>query len=418
MNRKQPMTRPAGARSRRLPEWVTLAAWSAIVLTASVLVYGAIALFGAIYRWPSASGLAPALSPSAAEETPSATAPVTALANIGAAPPTAPPQPTATASPTASPTPTATSTVTPPPVLTATSTPLSSATNSFNPPAAPTRTRTPKASAAPTQTWTAAFTPTYTRTSNATATPTNTRTLRPTTAPTNTRTPTPTLAITISPSHTPTSTPTSTPTLTPTSTATIRPTPTTDPGWAFSDVRLYPDSSSGGLLVTGNITNNTGSAQELSYVTGIFYDAQGQIIADLGDVNDNWPSEVIPPGGRMPFALSVIGIQSADSYNLSVGAASSSETPRQDFEFSAISQQSRQNAYCVAATLRNPGNELQDYLVIAAVLYDGENKVINFADYIASTPIGIVGDDTLDFEICVGLPNDGAARYELIAWGR
>jgi hypothetical protein len=64
--------------------------------------------------------------------------------------------------------------------------------------------------------------------------------------------------------------------------------------------------------------------------------------------------------------------------------------------------------------LRSTGDSVQNYLVIVAVLYDDQDNVVNFGDYYEPY---LESDEALNFEICVGSPNQGVARYELRAWG-
>jgi hypothetical protein len=52
-----------------------------------------------------------------------------------------------------------------------------------------------------------------------------------------------------------------------------------------------------------------------------------------------------------------------------------------------------------------------------AILYDGQNNVINFSDFIEANPAGIAGDSTLPFEICIDPFNQSVANHELRAWG-
>lgn len=235
--------------------------------------------------------------------------------------------------------------------------------------------------------------------------------------------------------NTPTSIPTATateiplPTSAPTATATEAPTPTGTPtatptetplsaGWVFTGVRLYPGQYEDGLLLYGNLINNTGSPQELEFISGTFYDAQGQQVAGDDSTSAYWPALVIPPGGDMPFEVTVDDVEDIANFELSVEAEPGGELPRQDFEFLDINQGLEQAAYCVGGALRNPGGGLQKYLIIALVLYDGQNKVINFGDYTEYGPTRITGEQTLTFKICVGPPNQDVARYELRAWGR
>jgi hypothetical protein len=66
--------------------------------------------------------------------------------------------------------------------------------------------------------------------------------------------------------------------------------------------------------------------------------------------------------------------------------------------------------------VHNSGSPLAEYLVVAAVLYDSQNNLVNFSDY---GELGLeTGSDNAPFEICVNLSNQQVARHELQAWGR
>jgi hypothetical protein len=214
-------------------------------------------------------------------------------------------------------------------------------------------------------------------------------------------------------SPTQTSAPTGNPTAGPTTTPLPGP-----PGWAFAGVRLYPDQEEETLLLYGNLINNTGFSQELEAISGDFYDAQNQVISDEDDIYAYWPVYVVPPGGVVPFELTVNEIDSVANFNLNVEGEPSGETPRQDFEFSDVNQWTEDDKYCLEGELRNAGNGLQGYLAIAAVLYDGQDNVVNFGDHTEYGPTQIVGDESLAFEICVTPPNQDVVRYELRAWGQ
>jgi hypothetical protein len=196
----------------------------------------------------------------------------------------------------------------------------------------------------------------------------------------------------------------------------VTPIPQTS-GWSFSSVRVYADQEDDSLQLYGNFSNNTGTSQELFYITGTFYDAQGQVIADEESTYDYWSVPVIPPGGRAPFELTVEGIQNAANFDLRVEAEPSSENPRQDFEFSDLYEDPGEDFYCVGGTIRNPGDQLQDYLLIVVVLYDNQDRVIYFSDYYAN-PEYATGDEPQDFEVCVDTLSQEVARYELQAWGQ
>lgn len=188
-------------------------------------------------------------------------------------------------------------------------------------------------------------------------------------------------------------------------------------GWAFAGVQNFPDQDGGNLVLYGDMVNNTGSVQQVSLVTGTFFDAQGQIVADGSRAVDYWPVDIIPPRGRVPFELTVYGIQSIANFDLTVEAEQSAEILRQDFQFLDLNQSNDGESYCLTGRLQNPGDQLQNYVVIVAVLYDDQDNVINFGEFYDPAPANVVGNVTLDFDICVAPVKLNVARYELRAWG-
>lgn len=213
-----------------------------------------------------------------------------------------------------------------------------------------------------------------------------------------------------------TSVPTATEAPTPTSTPTEIPTPTPLPaGWVFSGVQLSPNQGQDKLLVHGYLTNNTDTPQELALISGTFYDAQGQVLAD-GNTTD-WAIGAVSAGGRIPFKLIVPGLSSADNVDLQVKANPSNGAPREEFEFLDVNQLTEDGNYCVAGRLRNPGDSLQWYLVIVAVLSDSQDNVLDFGKYFEYYPTDLVGDQVRDFKVCVSPPDQEVADYELRAWG-
>lgn len=209
--------------------------------------------------------------------------------------------------------------------------------------------------------------------------------------------------------------PTPTPTV-PSVTAT--PTPSLESaGWTFASIGRYPDQDDDSLLLYGNVINNTGSAQALTFITGTFYDGQGQVIADEGSTFDYWPIETIPPGGQIPFELTIYDIQEAANFDLEVGAEESGRTPHQNFEFSQVIPTVEGETYCLTGKLQNLAEQLDDYLLLVLTLYDNQNSVINFGDYYASGIEGLVGDQTITFEICADTHTQEIANYNLQAWG-
>jgi hypothetical protein len=189
-------------------------------------------------------------------------------------------------------------------------------------------------------------------------------------------------------------------------------------GWVFSGVRLSPDQEQGGLVLYGQVINNTGVAQEIFSITGTFGEGPGQISATADDVYAYWPAYVVPAGGSMPFELMVEGLDHAAEFDLSVEAEPSSEAVQHDFEFLEPKQWAEDDLYCLEGRVKSRAGEVQDYLIVAAVLYDAQGNVVNYGDYQEFGRIGLGGDETASFDMCLGPPLAGVARYELQAWGK
>lgn len=228
--------------------------------------------------------------------------------------------------------------------------------------------------------------------------------------PVNTATPTPPIRRTPIPSPTPVKQNTSTPI--------PSPTPLTPAGgWSFANLRQRFDEDEESVIIYGNARNETGAAQEISFLTGTFYDQQGQIIATEDDTDHYLPLDVVPPGGFMPFELFVYDVDHIADFTLRVFSQPSSQRPRTGFEFSNLNPAVEDGDYCVAGSLRNPGDPLQDYLLLAVVLYNNEDQVINFGDYEVRASADLVGEALLDFEICADFYGQNVASYKLQAWG-
>lgn len=215
----------------------------------------------------------------------------------------------------------------------------------------------------------------------------------------------------------------------PTLVATGQPTPGATPGstpingsptngWVFANVRSFTDEVEDWVMLYGNMVNNTGSAQEINYVSGIFFDGGGQVIADYDDTVDYWPIQVVAPGDRIPFELTVYDVTSIGRFNLAVFSRPSSQPPRHNFELSELKPLNEDGEYCVSGQLGNPGNQLNEYLVAGLVLYNGQDQVINFGTDEASSPEKISGSNKLEFEACADTLGQNVGRYEVRAWGR
>ncbi len=220
-------------------------------------------------------------------------------------------------------------------------------------------------------------------------------------------------------------TPTSTPTaaVTPTPAAPTATSPANNSavpsagGWSFTAMRADAIPERKLLMLYGEMVNDSSTAQQISLVTGTFYDGQGQVIAADKSTYGLWPTNVVPPGGHVPFALTAYDVQDAADFKLSVRAEVVNVTPRQDFEFVTVNEKREDGLYCLNGALKNPGSQLTDYLVIVAILYDDQGKVLRFFNARETAVTEVVGDRTLDFETCLESPPANVARHELLAWG-
>jgi hypothetical protein len=242
------------------------------------------------------------------------------------------------------------------------------------------------------------------------ATPSATATLVPTTAsPTATGPTGATPTATLTAAETPSPTSTEAASATPTATAT---TATASEPWSFVATRAFYSTEDESFRVFGEVINNTGSVQTVTDITGAFYNAQGQVIANSDNIAAAWPQSLIGPGLRMPFDLFVTGIQSADRFELTVTATQSPLTLRGDLTAADVSQATEGANYCVRGNAQNPGAALQGPLTVVAVLFDAQEKVVNYA-FRPYAPAALPAGGSLAFKVCAGTPNDNVARWEV-----
>jgi hypothetical protein len=191
------------------------------------------------------------------------------------------------------------------------------------------------------------------------------------------------------------------------------------PGWSFTRAQLYPDPNNNTLVLYTEMVNETGTAQQVIFASGNFFDGQGQVIADASTIDAYWPVEIVPAGGRMPLELTVNGFQEAASYTLNVQAQPTDLTPRQDFEFLEVTASNNGEVYCVTGQLRNLGEPLQEYLILLISLYNSQGNMISFSHQFEPNFAAVQGDQTLPLEICIGASNlSEVVDHGLQAWGR
>ncbi|MCB0210365.1 MAG: hypothetical protein KDJ52_13595 [Anaerolineae bacterium] len=199
----------------------------------------------------------------------------------------------------------------------------------------------------------------------------------------------------------------------------LNPEPNPEPnasGWTFMGVQIsYQDEE--GVIIDGDIINNTGAAQDIVKLTGTIFNSQGQGVADVDDAAAYWPLETVPPGGQVPFEMTVYHVQDVADFALDVVAQPSRENPRQDFELADLDPSLEEGSYCVTGKLWNRGDPLLDYLLVLVILYNDQDKVVNFGTFQGNAPEEVLNDDALNFEVCTDSYNHQIARHELRAIG-
>jgi hypothetical protein len=222
---------------------------------------------------------------------------------------------------------------------------------------------------------------------------------------------------------TPTPTWTPKPTPTPTTTPTITPTPPGSTpvaveaaeGWSFEGVRVQPGPELRWLLVYGEAVNQSGASQSVLGIQGTFYDAQGQPLT-LDDYDEYWPMETLPDGGRMPFELTLYGPTAVDRVDLQISTEPGDEALRTDLEVTEVEGQENDENFCVAGQVRRPEPPLAAYAMVVAILYDADDRVINWG--MGYEPANAFeGQEAVRMFACVERYNHVVARYELRAWG-
>jgi hypothetical protein len=189
-------------------------------------------------------------------------------------------------------------------------------------------------------------------------------------------------------------------------------------GWTFTNIHARPDPYGQGMLVHGDIINNTNSTQELAKITGTFFDDGRQVVADADDMVDYWPFDIIPVGGQLPFELTLFDIHQAADFDLLVESQPSNQAPHQNFNMANIEQWCEDSVCCLAGQLENRGDYLNEYVIILAVLFNDQNQMLAFGDYLEPEPAAGLTEGPLEFEICMDVVDQHVARYELRAWGQ
>ncbi|MGQ0602974.1 MAG: hypothetical protein ACT4QE_14925, partial [Anaerolineales bacterium] len=109
------------------------------------------------------------------------------------------------------------------------------------------------------------------------------------------------------------------------------------------------------------------------------------------------------------------------AYTLAIDSADSAAVVRSDFAITVSSALIENGRYCIAGQLQNPGSALKDKLVIVAVLYSEAATVVNFRDTVVMQPDQLqrlIGNQSLNFRICVPPPIESVFRYDVRALGQ
>jgi hypothetical protein len=127
----------------------------------------------------------------------------------------------------------------------------------------------------------------------------------------------------------------------------------------------------------------------------------------------------VAPGSSIPFELVAENLDDdiAD-FKLNAEAEPSDDAPRQDFQFADVEQGIENDAYCVSGILQKSEDDLDNYLVMALILYDAQDNIVKFTDYGQFDAGEGVGKDDSPFNLCIDPPYQEVTRYELRAWGR
>lgn len=187
--------------------------------------------------------------------------------------------------------------------------------------------------------------------------------------------------------------------------------------WSFSGLQSYYSAEDEAYRVFGEVVNNTGQAQDIEYIAGQFYDTQGQVIADEDDIAAAFPVSVVSAGRSVPFDLYVDNIQSADRFELNVVATPSMAILRSDFVIVGLSAAMENTNYCIRGTLQNPGPRPQSTVTLVAVIYDLQNRVINYGYSLRPTS-AVPENSSTEFKVCVPEPNASVVSQTVTAWGR
>ena len=188
------------------------------------------------------------------------------------------------------------------------------------------------------------------------------------------------------------------------------------PQWQFSGIKVNPKPNEGIVQLLGDITNISNSAQKLSFITGTFYDAQGNPVAGEDFTVDYWPTNIVPPGSKLPFEVIVLGVQNIADFDLRAEAQVVDNNMVQGFEFADVNLRQDESLFCLDGQLINSTGQVQENLIIIAVMFDDQDRVAGFADFTANANQSNI--QPLPFDMCTEVSQPNISRHELRAWGQ
>jgi len=202
----------------------------------------------------------------------------------------------------------------------------------------------------------------------------------------------------------------------PTETA-IPPTPTspTSDKWILTSLKQFTEGDNS-LIVTGEFVNNSDVTQRLSLITGDFFDETGTQIAGEEDTSDYWATDMVPPNGRLPFELTVYGINQAANFALYAQVEPISEVIFSDFQATNLEIYQELESYCIDGDV-NFGDRLQDMVTILITGHNIENEIVGFGDNYFRIPDE--AERTATFSICIDDTEPSSiSQYSIQIWGR
>lgn len=218
--------------------------------------------------------------------------------------------------------------------------------------------------------------------------------------------------------------PTPTPMTEPTTVTDQDPTPTprllpnmASDGFFFSNLYLRRDESRGRSYLLGIVFNNNDETFYIENIYGDFFHALGQPVVDKSLIDSRFPDVNLAAATKMPFEATLDTEKMIQSFSMNIDFEDPGDI--QSIGIDVLNQQMTSNEpeYCVSGSLKNQGAQLNYQLIVALILYNSQNQVLNFADLDVEAYDTIVGDTLGAFSICAETHGAIVARHEIMAWG-